>query len=78
MVVMWFSFSDVVISIVLFHAEVNFDYSVGYQELYGEGIDQVFQPELNPGVIYYYGDGTGVQMYSVDEALLKEYIKHQM
>ncbi|XP_063271511.1 la-related protein 1B isoform X2 [Prinia subflava] len=57
---------------------MNFDYSVGYQELYGEGIDQVFQPELNPGVIYYYGDGTGVQMYSVDEALLKEYIKHQI
>ncbi|RLV97363.1 hypothetical protein DV515_00011850, partial [Chloebia gouldiae] len=57
---------------------MNFDYSVGYQELYGEGIDQVFQPEHNPGVIYYYGDGTGVQMYSVDEALLKEYIKHQI
>ncbi|KAF4790031.1 La-related protein 1B [Turdus rufiventris] len=59
-------------------ARMNFDYSVGYQELYGEGIDQVFQPELNPGVIYYYGDGTGVQMYSVDETLLKEYIKHQI
>ncbi|XP_064507568.1 la-related protein 1B isoform X2 [Pseudopipra pipra] len=57
---------------------MNFEYSVGYQELYGEGIDQVFQPELNSGVMYYYGDGTGVQMYSVDEALLKEYIKHQI
>lgn len=57
---------------------MNFDYSVGYQELYGEGIDQMFQPELSPGVIYYYGDATGMQMYSVDEALLKEYIKHQM
>ncbi|KAJ7420563.1 hypothetical protein BTVI_21002 [Pitangus sulphuratus] len=59
-------------------SEVSFEYSVGYQELYGEGIDQVFQPELNSGVMYYYGDGTGVQMYSVDEALLKEYIKHQI
>ncbi|RMB99545.1 hypothetical protein DUI87_23798 [Hirundo rustica rustica] len=59
-------------------ARMNFDYSVGYQELYGEEIDQVFQPEFHPGVIYYYGDGTGVQMYSVDEALLKEYIKHQI
>lgn len=63
---------------VLFYFEVNFEYSVGYQELYGEGTDQVFQPELNASVMYYYGDGTGVQMYSVDEALLKEYIKHQM
>ncbi|XP_032540730.1 la-related protein 1B isoform X3 [Chiroxiphia lanceolata] len=57
---------------------MNFEYSVGYQELYGEEIDQVFQPELSSGVMYYYGDGTGVQMYSVDEALLKEYIKHQI
>lgn len=57
---------------------MNFEYSVGYQELYGEGTDQVFQPEFNASVMYYYGDGTGVQMYSVDEALLKEYIKHQM
>ncbi|XP_053920387.1 la-related protein 1B isoform X3 [Cuculus canorus] len=57
---------------------VNFEYSVDYQEVYGEETDQVFQPELNASVMYYYGDGTGVQMYSVDEALLKEYIKHQI
>ncbi|PKU35670.1 la-related protein 1b [Limosa lapponica baueri] len=57
---------------------MNFEYSAGYQELYGEGTDQVFQPEFNASVMYYYGDGTGVQMYSVDEALLKEYIKHQI
>ncbi|KAM9579905.1 la-related protein 1B isoform 3-T3 [Guaruba guarouba] len=57
---------------------MNFEYSVGYQELYDEGTDQIFQPELNATVMYYYGDGAGVQMYSVDEALLKEYIKHQI
>nr|XP_021147994.1 la-related protein 1B isoform X2 [Columba livia] len=57
---------------------MNFEYSVGYQELYGEGTDPVFQPELSASMMYYYGDGTGVQMYSVDEALLKEYIKHQI
>ncbi|XP_063166164.1 la-related protein 1B isoform X3 [Candoia aspera] len=28
--------------------------------------------------MYYYDDGTGVQMYSVDETLLKEYIKRQI
>uniref|UniRef100_A0A8C3LUI1 La ribonucleoprotein 1B n=1 Tax=Chrysolophus pictus TaxID=9089 RepID=A0A8C3LUI1_CHRPC len=56
----------------------NFDYSVGYQELYGEITDQAFQPELNSSMMYYYDDGTGVQMYSVDEVLLKEYIKRQI
>lgn len=60
------------------HFEGNFDYSVGYQELYGEITDQAFQPELNSSMMYYYDDGTGVQMYSVDEVLLKEYIKRQM
>ncbi|XP_013919095.1 PREDICTED: la-related protein 1B isoform X1 [Thamnophis sirtalis] len=29
-------------------------------------------------MMYYYDDGTGVQMYSVDETLLKEYIKRQI
>lgn len=69
-------FSSSFFSVLYF--EVNFEYSVGYQELYGEGTDQLFQPELNASVMYYYGDGTGMQMYSVDETLLKEYIKHQM
>nr|XP_047934056.1 la-related protein 1B isoform X3 [Anser cygnoides] len=53
-------------------------YSTGYQELYGERTDQAFQPELNASMMYYYDDGTGVQMYSVDETLLKEYIKRQI
>uniref|UniRef100_A0A2K6B5G2 HTH La-type RNA-binding domain-containing protein n=1 Tax=Macaca nemestrina TaxID=9545 RepID=A0A2K6B5G2_MACNE len=29
-------------------------------------------------MMYYYDDGTGVQVYPVEEALLKEYIKHQI
>lgn len=63
---------------VLLYFEVNFEYSIGYQELYDEGTDQIFQPELNATMMYYYGNGAEVQMYSVDEALLKEYIKHQV
>lgn len=63
----------------LLYFEVNVEYySTGYQELYGERTDQAFQPELNASMMYYYDDGTGVQMYSVDETLLKEYIKRQM
>lgn len=57
---------------------MNYEYSYGHQELYGERTDQAFQPELNTSMMYYYDDGTGVQMYSVDETLLKEYIKRQM
>ncbi|KAM7168083.1 la-related protein 1B isoform 4-T4 [Macrochelys suwanniensis] len=57
---------------------MNYEYSYGYQELYGERTNQPFQPELNTSIMYYYDDGTGVQMYSVDETLLKEYIKHQI
>uniref|UniRef100_A0A8D2EXM8 HTH La-type RNA-binding domain-containing protein n=1 Tax=Theropithecus gelada TaxID=9565 RepID=A0A8D2EXM8_THEGE len=46
---------------------LNFDYSYGYQE-HG----------LNTSMMYYYDDGTGVQVYPVEEALLKEYIKRQI
>ncbi|KAB0407514.1 hypothetical protein E2I00_015486, partial [Balaenoptera physalus] len=56
---------------------MNFDYSYGYQE-HGERTDQPFQTELNTSMMYYYDDGTGVQVYPVEEALLKEYIKRQI
>lgn len=58
--------------------EVNHDYSYGYREQYNERTDQPFQPDLNTSMMYYYDDGTGMQVYSVDETLLKEYIKRQM
>ena len=29
-------------------------------------------------MMYYYDDGNRMQMYTVDESLLKEYIKRQM
>ncbi|KAF7474658.1 hypothetical protein GHT09_014581 [Marmota monax] len=56
---------------------VNFDYSYGYRE-HGERTDQPFQTEINTSMMYYYDDGTGVQVYPVEEALLKEYIKLQI
>uniref|UniRef100_A0A452RQQ8 HTH La-type RNA-binding domain-containing protein n=1 Tax=Ursus americanus TaxID=9643 RepID=A0A452RQQ8_URSAM len=56
---------------------MNFDYSYGYRE-HGERTDQPFQTELNTSMMYYYDDGTGVQVYPVEEALLKEYIKRQI
>ncbi|XP_036169135.1 la-related protein 1B isoform X9 [Myotis myotis] len=56
---------------------MNFDYSYAYRE-HGERTDQPFQTELNTSMMYYYDDGTGVQVYPVEEALLKEYIKRQI
>uniref|UniRef100_A0A2K6QKZ5 HTH La-type RNA-binding domain-containing protein n=1 Tax=Rhinopithecus roxellana TaxID=61622 RepID=A0A2K6QKZ5_RHIRO len=56
---------------------LNFDYSYGYQE-HGERTDRPFQTGLNTSMMYYCDDGTGVQVYPVEEALLKEYIKHQI
>ncbi|XP_066089402.1 la-related protein 1B isoform X4 [Saccopteryx bilineata] len=56
---------------------MNFDYSYGYQE-HGERTDQPFQTEVSTSMMYYYDDGTGVQVYPVEEALLKEYIKRQI
>ncbi|XP_053110107.1 la-related protein 1B isoform X7 [Hemicordylus capensis] len=57
---------------------VNHEYSYGYREQYSDRTDQPFQSDLNTSMMYYYDDGTGVQMYSVDETLLKEYIKRQI
>uniref|UniRef100_H3D4C8 La ribonucleoprotein 1B n=1 Tax=Tetraodon nigroviridis TaxID=99883 RepID=H3D4C8_TETNG len=34
--------------------------------------------EFNTNMVYYYDDGSKVQMYTVDEKLLKEYIKRQI
>ncbi|XP_075845778.1 la-related protein 1B-like [Microtus pennsylvanicus] len=56
---------------------LNFDYSCGYREP-GERTDQTFPTELNTSMMYYYEDGTGVQVYPVKETLLKEYIKRQI
>lgn len=75
----FFFFKSVITFLSLYLHQVNFDYSYGYQE-HGERTDQPFQTELNlnTSMMYYYDDGTGVQVYPVEETLLKEYIKRQM
>ncbi|XP_055000944.1 la-related protein 1B isoform X3 [Sorex araneus] len=37
-----------------------------------------FPAELHSSMMYYYDDGTGLRLYPVEEALLKEYIKRQI
>ncbi|XP_010617166.1 la-related protein 1B isoform X2 [Fukomys damarensis] len=56
---------------------VNFECTCGYGE-HGERTDQPFQTEFNTSMMYYYDDGTGIQVYPVEETLLKEYIKRQI
>ncbi|XP_043836274.1 la-related protein 1-like [Dromiciops gliroides] len=60
------------------HPPRTLEYSYEYPEPHGESPDQPFQPQLYPNMMYYYDDGTRVQIYSVDETLLKEYIKRQI
>uniref|UniRef100_A0A8C2V341 HTH La-type RNA-binding domain-containing protein n=1 Tax=Chinchilla lanigera TaxID=34839 RepID=A0A8C2V341_CHILA len=55
---------------------LNYEYTYGHGE-HDERTDQPFQTELN-SAMYYYDDGTGLQVYHVEEALLKEYIKRQI
>ncbi|XP_030045199.1 la-related protein 1B-like, partial [Microcaecilia unicolor] len=56
----------------------HYDYLYGYEEQHGERTEQMYPAEVNANMMYYYDDGTGVQMYTVDETLLKEYIKRQI
>ncbi|XP_023575220.1 la-related protein 1B isoform X2 [Octodon degus] len=56
---------------------LNFEDTYGYGE-HGERTEQPLHTELTTSMMYYYDDGTGIQVYQVDEALLKEYIKRQI
>ncbi|MGH0136812.1 UNVERIFIED_CONTAM: hypothetical protein FKN15_013329 [Acipenser sinensis] len=57
---------------------VHYDHSYGYLDPYAKGPDTRYQTEYSTSMMYYYDDGTGVQMYTVEETLLKEYIKKQI
>ena len=43
-----------------------------------QSADGSAQADFGSNMVYYYDDGSKVQMYTVDEKLLKEYIKRQM
>ncbi|XP_041133359.1 la-related protein 1B-like isoform X3 [Polyodon spathula] len=57
---------------------MHYDHSYGYLDPYANGPDTQYQTEYSTSMMYYYDDGTGVQMYTVEETLLKEYIKKQI
>ncbi|XP_060790770.1 la-related protein 1B isoform X2 [Neoarius graeffei] len=55
----------------------RFDYSHSYRESYADGSSTV-PPEFGTNMMYFYDDGNRVQMYTIEESLLKEYIKRQI
>ncbi|XP_026799975.3 la-related protein 1B isoform X3 [Pangasianodon hypophthalmus] len=54
----------------------RFDYSHSYRESYADGSN--VPPEFGTNMMYFYDDGNRVQMYTIEESLLKEYIKRQI
>ncbi|KAI5102711.1 la-related protein 1B isoform X3 [Silurus meridionalis] len=54
----------------------RFDYSHNYRESYMDGSN--VPTEFGTNMMYFYDDGNRVQMYTIEESLLKEYIKRQI
>ncbi len=54
----------------------RYDYSHSYRDSFQDG--STVPAEFGNNMVYYYDDGNRVQMYSVEENLLKGYIKRQM
>lgn len=56
----------------------RYEYSQSFRESQSSDGSVQVPTEFNTSMVYYYDDGNKVQMYTVDEKLLKEYIKRQM
>lgn len=54
----------------------HYDYHYGYKNY--EGKDGAYGPKFNSSVTYYYDNMSSQDLYSVDQNLLKDYIKRQM
>eukprot|EP00066_Takifugu_rubripes_P029253 XP_011618519.1 PREDICTED: la-related protein 1B isoform X1 [Takifugu rubripes] len=55
----------------------HYEYSQSFRDAQSDGSAQG-SSEFGNNMVYYYDDGSKVQMYTVDEKLLKEYIKRQI
>lgn len=56
----------------------RYEYSLNYRDTRTSDGSGQMPTEFGSNMVYYYDDGNKVQMYTVDEKLLKEYIKRQM
>lgn len=55
-----------------------YEYSQSFRDSQSSDGSVQVPSEFGTNMVYYYDDGSKVQMYTVDEKLLKEYIKRQM
>uniref|UniRef100_A0A8C2G716 La ribonucleoprotein 1B n=1 Tax=Cyprinus carpio TaxID=7962 RepID=A0A8C2G716_CYPCA len=62
--------------LTLFFFSGRYDYSHSYRDSYPDG--STVPTEFGTNMVYYYDDGNRVQMYTIEENLLKEYIKRQI
>ncbi|KAG7219881.1 hypothetical protein INR49_018785 [Caranx melampygus] len=56
----------------------RYEYSQGFRDSQSSDGSTQVASEFSTNMVYYYDDGNKVQMYTVDEKLLKEYIKRQI
>lgn len=56
----------------------RYEYSQSFRDSQSSDGSAQAPSEFGSNMVYYYDDGNKVQMYTVDEKLLKEYIKRQM
>lgn len=56
----------------------RYDFSQSFRDTQSSDGSGQGPSEFGTNMVYYYGDSNKVQMYTVDEKLLKEYIKRQM
>lgn len=56
----------------------RYEYSQSFRDSQSSDSSVQVPSDFGTNMVYYYDDGNKVQMYTVDEKLLKEYIKRQM
>uniref|UniRef100_A0A3Q1B7X5 HTH La-type RNA-binding domain-containing protein n=1 Tax=Amphiprion ocellaris TaxID=80972 RepID=A0A3Q1B7X5_AMPOC len=56
----------------------RYEYSLSFRDSQSSDGSVQVPSEFGTNMVYYYDDGNKVQMYTVDEKLLKEYIKRQI
>uniref|UniRef100_A0A1A8EBM8 La ribonucleoprotein domain family, member 1B n=1 Tax=Nothobranchius kadleci TaxID=1051664 RepID=A0A1A8EBM8_NOTKA len=61
-----------------FHGRGRYEYSLNFRDSQSSDSSVQVPAEFGTNMVYYYDDGRKVQMYTVEEKLLKEYIKRQI
>lgn len=65
-------------SVIVYLSLGRYEYSQSFRDSQSSDGSAQAPSEFGSNMVYYYDDGNKVQMYTVDEKLLKEYIKRQM